>query len=78
MLKLNWTSKFKIAILICDSPCHGKKYNGGCFDRHQNDDIKPAIEELISKEILLMGLNFTKDTLKMYEEFKNIFIEKNK
>lgn len=36
---LNWSKTFKIAILICDAPTHGKKYNGGVSDRYPNEDI---------------------------------------
>jgi myosin protein heavy chain len=65
---MNWPNRFKIAILICDSPCHGEKYNGGCGDYHKNEDIRDAIEEMISKNIILIGLNFTKLTTTMYRE----------
>ncbi|CAD8057503.1 unnamed protein product [Paramecium sonneborni] len=76
--KLNWPSRFRIAILICDAPCHGKRYNGGCSDNYPNDDIQDAIEELIEKNIILIALNFTKYTVTMYEEIKKIYQSKNK
>ena len=44
---LIWTKTFKIAILICDSPNHGKKYNNGVRDNYPNEDLEDAIELLI-------------------------------
>lgn len=42
--KLKWSSKFKIAILICDAPCHGEKYHeSNVSDNHPADDIADAI-----------------------------------
>lgn len=58
MCKLNWPNRFKIAILICDAPTHGSKYNGGCGDDHKDEDIRDAILEMISKNIIFIGLNF--------------------
>ncbi|CAD8131993.1 unnamed protein product [Paramecium octaurelia] len=76
--KLQWPSKFKIAIIICDAPCHGKKYNGGCGDNHPEEDIQDAIEELIQNGIVLIALNFTKHTTVMYEEIKKIYESKKR
>lgn len=39
VVNLNWSKTFKIAMLICDAPTHGAKYNGGVSDRHPNEDI---------------------------------------
>jgi myosin protein heavy chain len=39
MCGLKWPSKFKLAILICDSPCHGRRYTGGLADNYPNEDI---------------------------------------
>ena len=78
MNNLNWPSKFRIAILICDAPCHGKKYNGGVGDDYPNDEIRPAIEKMMDLNIIFIGLNFTKHTKTMYEEFKKIFAVKKK
>ena len=44
MCKLKWQNKFKIAILICDAPTHGKKYTEKCAtDNHPDEDIRDAI-----------------------------------
>jgi len=44
---LKWKSKFKIAILITDSPCHGKKYHNYPVEYHPNDDITQTLHRLI-------------------------------
>lgn len=75
---LKWENKFRIVLLICDAPCHGAKYNGGMRDDYPNDDIKDAIEKIIEKGIILIGLNFTKNTITMYDEITKIFVEKKK
>lgn len=62
MNNLNWPSKFRIAILICDAPCHGRRYNGGVDDNYPNDEIRPAIEKMIELNITFIGLNFTSYT----------------
>ena len=46
--KLKWNTKFKIAVLICDAPCHGKKYHeANCGDNYPNDDIEDVIDLMI-------------------------------
>jgi len=59
---ISWNTPFRLAILICDAPSHGKNYNDGCGDSYPNDDIKDAILTLINKNITLMGINFVKFT----------------
>lgn len=59
---LKWEKEFRLAILICDAPTHGSKYNGGVSDRYPNEDIKDAILELIEKNIFLMAIQFNKNT----------------
>ena len=45
---LKWSAKFKIAVLICDAPCHGKKYHDHRIgDDYPNDDIEEAIDLMI-------------------------------
>ena len=46
--KLKWNTKFRIAVLICDAPCHGKKYHDEkCGDDYPDDDIEEAIDIMI-------------------------------
>lgn len=71
---LSWTKTFKIAVLICDSPNHGKKYNNGVSDRYPNEDLDDAIELLIENNILFVAILFNKVTLVMFEEIKKVNI----
>ncbi|CAK65713.1 unnamed protein product (macronuclear) [Paramecium tetraurelia] len=70
---LDWSKNFKIAVLICDAPTHGKRYNGGVADRYPNEDIEDAINLLIEKNILFVAILFNKFTLPMFEEIKKIY-----
>ncbi|CAD8140407.1 unnamed protein product [Paramecium octaurelia] len=74
---LEWKNKFRIAILITDSPCHGRKYHSFPGDFHPNDDITEVLHRLIEKQIILIGFNLNDKTIKMYEEFKKIYEAKN-
>ncbi|CAD8145910.1 unnamed protein product [Paramecium pentaurelia] len=77
MKNLKWKSKFKIAILITDSPCHGKKYHTYPVDFHPNDDITQTLHHLIEQQIILIGFNLNDKTTKMYQEFKKVYEAKN-
>lgn len=46
-MKLNWTKKFKIVILITDAPCHGRDWNGGMIDDHEDEILEDALDLLI-------------------------------
>lgn len=70
---LTWSKTFKIAVLICDAPTHGKKYNAGVSDRYPTEDIEDAIKMLIDNNVLLVGILFNKITLTMFEELKKIY-----
>lgn len=70
---LTWSKTFKIALLICDAPTHGKRYNAGVSDRYPNEDIEDAIKLLIEHNILFVAILFNKITLTMFEEIKKVF-----
>lgn len=70
--QLGWSKTFRIAVLICDAPTHGKRYNGGVSDRYPNEDIEDAVKQLIENNILLVGILFNKMTLVMFEEIKKV------
>lgn len=40
---LSWSKTFKIAVLICDAPNHGVRYNGGVSDRYPKEELEDAI-----------------------------------
>ena len=73
VLNLNWSKNFKIAMLICDAPTHGAKYNYGVSDFHPDEDIKDAIEMLIANDILFIAILFNDETYKMFDEIKMIY-----
>ncbi|CAD8142287.1 unnamed protein product [Paramecium pentaurelia] len=75
---LNWSKTFRIAILICDAPTHGKRYNGGVSDGSPNEDIEDAINLLIDNNILFVAILFNKVTLPMFEEIKKMYINANR
>lgn len=40
---LKWEKYFKIALLICDAPCHGKKWAGKVLDDYPDEDLEDAL-----------------------------------
>ena len=80
-LNKNWSGEVKIAFLITDSPCHGKKYHN--LDQNQEDEkddyingdpdgknIEDMIGQFINNNISLFCVNLHKNTTKMFELFK--------
>ena len=47
MLTLQWTKSFKLAMLICDAPTHGNRYNGGMPDNHPKEDIEYELVQIM-------------------------------
>lgn len=74
-LKLKWRSMNKFVVLIADAPTHGKRYceNG---DDYPEEDIQDAIEELMKRKIGFIGVEFAKETDKMYKELTEIYKHK--
>jgi myosin protein heavy chain len=70
---LKWSKTFKIAMLICDAPTHGARYNGGEGDDYPDEDIKDSIKMLIQNNIFFVGILFNKTTFQMFEEIKKIY-----
>ena len=52
--KLSWKTKFRVAVLICDAPAHGKNVNMGCGDNLPTDDITQTVNKLIDLEIVFI------------------------
>ncbi|KAM3137900.1 hypothetical protein pb186bvf_009981 [Paramecium bursaria] len=75
---LKWETSFKVAILICDAPSHGRKYNVNCGDDYPNEDLRDAIELMIKAEILFIGIIFNKHTEKMFNQIEAIYKENNR
>jgi myosin protein heavy chain len=72
---LKWSKTLKFAVLICDAPTHGERYNGGASDHHPNEDIEDSILMLIENNILFVGILFNAITFQMFEEVKKIYRE---
>ncbi|CAD8119981.1 unnamed protein product [Paramecium sonneborni] len=75
---LKWEKYFKIALLICDAPCHGQKWAGNVLDNHPNEDLGDALQQLINKNIVLIGIEFTSSTEVMFAQMKNYYANQNK
>ena len=76
-----WMGKSRFAILVTDSPCHGKKYhdlNEEGDDNFPDGDkygriIENYIEFLAKKNVSLYCLKINSTTDKMFEIFKNVY-----
>ena len=83
--KKDWKGKTRFAILVTDSPCHGKKYHdltGENVDNYPNGDregrnIEEFIEFFAQKDISLFCLKINNTTDKMFNIFKEVYY-KNK
>lgn len=77
-----WGGNTKFAVLVTDSPCHGKKYHDLEDDNYPNGDrngraIEKFIEFFAKNKISLFCLKINNTTNKMFNIFKEIY-EKNK
>ncbi|CAK84497.1 unnamed protein product (macronuclear) [Paramecium tetraurelia] len=75
---LKWEKYFKIALLICDAPCHGKKWAGKVLDDYPDEDLEDALQLLINKNIVLIGIEFSQNTDVMFAQMKNFYAKQNK
>lgn len=84
-LEKEWGPGKKMAILITNSPCHGKEYNDNddkIPDGYNNPDferkkINDYLEEFITKKIYLIGYKISDKTNKMYTKFREFYDSKN-
>jgi myosin protein heavy chain len=75
-----WSGKSRFAILVTDSPCHGKKYHDLAEDEDnfpEGDKEKRNIEDYIKffaeNEISLYCLKINNTTDKMFKIFKDVY-----
>ena len=73
-LNYKWKGRSRFALLIADVPCHGIQYHGvKGFDRFPQGDSKYNVIEIIKsfakKNINLVCLNITENTIKLYNNF---------
>ena len=79
--KQKWEGKTKFAILVTDSPCHGKKYHdlkGDQEDNYPNGDpegrnIEEYIQFFAQYEISLLCLKINSTTDKMFKIFEEVY-----
>ena len=84
-LEKKWGPGKKMAILITNSPCHGKEYNDNddkIPDGYNNQDferkkINDYLEEFIEKKIYLIGYKISDKTNMMYKKFREFYDSKN-
>ena len=77
-LNMNWISNAKYAILVCDAPCHGKKYHDLEYDLFEGGDpdgvsLEDVMIKYYEKEITFYCIDIEKDTDKMFGIMKNIY-----
>jgi len=82
-LKLEWKSNAKYVVLVCDAPCHGKKYHDIYFDNFEDGDPSGlTIEDLILKfkkmNITFYCIEINDTTQKMFNIMKSIYDDENK
>ena len=56
---MKWESNAKYAILVCDAPCHGRKYHNVSYDRFEFGDPNGTTLEHIMKNFMKKVLLFT-------------------
>lgn len=82
-LKLEWKSNAKYVVLVCDAPCHGKKYHDISLDTFSDGDPSGLnIEDLLLKfkkmNITFYCIEINDTTKKMFDIMKQIYDDDNK
>ena len=77
-LNMNWVSDARYAVLVCDAPCHGKKYHNITYDKFMDGDPKGLIlEDFIrdfkKKNITLYCIEINDSTKIMFNIMKDIY-----
>ena len=78
-LNMKWESSSRYAVLVCDAPCHGKKYHKISYDKFANGDPSGVLLEDVMKQFYEKGITFycieintsTKKMFKIMEEVYN-------
>ena len=82
-LNMKWESYSKYAILVCDAPCHGKKYHNISYDKFSDGDPEGILLEEVIKQFYEKGITFycieiNNTTKKMFNIMSNIYNDNNK
>ena len=80
---MKWESNAKYAILVCDAPCHGRKYHNVSYDRFEFGDPNGTTLEDIMKKFYEKGITFycleiDSSTEKMFKIMKEVYNDNNK
>ena len=81
-LDMNWQSKARYAVLVCDAPCHGSQYHNVVYDKYKMGDpnglvIEDLVKEFVMKGITLYCVEINDSTNIMFEYMRKIY-EDNK
>ena len=81
-LKMNWKSNAKYVVLVCDAPCHGRKYHDINLDNFEDGDPSGlVIEDLMSnfkkRDITFYCIKINNSTQKMYDIMKKVYNNDN-
>lgn len=82
-LEMKWESTAKYAVLVCDAPCHGKKYHNIIYDKFENGDpdgfiLEDIIQKFYEKGITFYCVEINNSTKKMFDIMKHIYNDENK
>ena len=80
---MKWESNAKYAILVCDAPCHGRKYHNVSYDRFEQGDPNGITLEDIMKKFYEKGITFycleiDSSTEKMFKIMKEVYNDNEK
>lgn len=81
-LKMDWVSNAKYAVLVCDGPCHGKKYHNVLYDKFEEGDpsglvLEEIIKKFKEKGITLYCIEVNNTTYKMFDIMKTVYNDEN-
>ena len=82
-LKMDWKSSAKYVVLVCDAPCHGKKYHDIYVDTFEDGDpagynIEDLMFEFKKLDITFYCVEINKSTKKMFDIMKNVYNDDSK
>ena len=82
-LKMKWESNAKYALLVCDAPCHGRKYHTISYDKFEEGDpngttLEDVMKKFYEKGIIFYCLEIDSTTEKMFKIMKEVYNDDEK
>ena len=82
-LDMDWQSNAKYVVLVCDAPCHGKKYHDISYDKFENGDpdgttLEEVVKKFYEKGIYFYCIEIDKNTKKMFNIMKEVYNDDEK